>query len=180
MAKEGIITIKPLPKGEVLILSFNDKHKELVEYQPFKVKKNKGKNNINNNNNNNNNNSNINNNEEKSFKITELYQAPADLLPLFIEVENTIRKDSLFTSKEAVDVLWQYIAQNVQLQSATKQNVILNSVLARTVFKKKKNEGDEVSKKDLSIAFVDSLLRWTDVNRDGISDLRYYLLFLIF
>jgi len=107
--------------------------------------------------------------EETTLTITSLFRPTAELARVFNAVHEDFKKESLYTRQEAMDTMWEYTKAN-ELQ--TEDNLIkLDALLAKGIYKKQKNEGDQVSKEDIAVRFIKALQANFDVCRDGISQI---------
>lgn len=164
MARDELVTIKPLPKGEVQILTINTEHQDYIEFSPYKTKsgkknadsapKNKAK------------------DDEQPFSITKLLRPTADLFPVFSTVNEDAQKTQLYTRKDAVAILWKY----VELKNLSKQGsktVDLDLPLSRGAFRKQKPEGTSVTKEELATRFVSALQENYEIFREGATSVVY-------
>ena len=71
--------------------------------------------------------------------------------------------------------MWEYTAKK-ELSPPGGDSVTLDQTLARGVFKKQKQEGDIVTKEELSTRFVSSLQEHFEISRDGVSNIVFVLL----
>ena len=171
MAKDGIITVKLLPKAEVQILTVNTEHADFKNFTVYsaaggsKKKDKQGK------------------KDENSGKkegpgelvIKQLLKPSPELFPLFSTVHEDAKKDQFYEKKEAIEILWEYTAKK-ELSPPGGDSVTLDQTLARGVFKKQKQEGDIVTKEELSTRFVSSLQEHFEISRDGVSNIVFVLL----
>ena len=165
MARDELITIKPLPKGEVQILTINEEHADYVEFAPYKTEASKKKASESSN-------SKKSNADDKSFRITKLLRPTADLFPVFSEIIEGAQKTQLYTRKEAVDTLWKYVALK-ECSKAGNRKVELDTALSRGAFRKQKKEGEIVTKEELATRFVAALQENYEISRDGVISVVY-------
>lgn len=161
MARDELVTIKPLPKGEVQILTINTEHQDFIEFTPYKTDS--GKKNADAQP------KNTKNADDKPFRITKLLRPTADLFPVFSSINEDAQKSQLYTRKEAIDILWKY----VELKELSKQGaktVTLDLPLSRGAFRKQKPEGDNVTKEELATRFTAALQENYEICREGVTN----------
>jgi len=161
MAREQLVNVKPLPKGEIQIVSVNQQHADFVEFEPYKLRnKKKGGDDSKDA-------SSKSASSEKGFSITPLLRPTADLFPVFAEVIDGADKATPYTRKDAMDTLWLYVAKKELAASGRSADVTLDATLARC-FRKQKKEGDTTTKEDLALKFAAALQVNYEIKRDGV------------
>ena len=162
MARDQLVNVKPLPKGEIQIVSVNEKHADFVEFEPYKLgRKKKGGNDDSKES------SGKSSSNEKGFTITPLLRPTADLFPVFSEVIEGADKATPYTRKDAMDTLWLYVAKKELAKSGRSADVTIDATLSRC-FRKQKKEGDTTTKEDLALKFAAALQVNYEIKRDGV------------
>jgi translation initiation factor 2D len=170
MAREGFVQVKTLPKGELSVVSFNENHDKLVEFDLHPIEKSNDAPQSQHPKQHQSQQSKEPEKKEDSVGlcINRIYRPTPELLAVFTVLFEDVKKDTIFTKQQATDALWAY-TEAKELSQPGSDGVTLDQTLARGAFRKQKTEGDQVTKEELSKAFGSALQSLHEISRDGVS-----------